>query len=185
MARLYTRSGDGGVTGLPGGRRVPKDDPIVALCGVLDELSAAVGLALALGASPGAVRMGREVQADLLLLGAALAVAPDGPQARLPSAIWLESAIDALDAETPPLSTFILPGGSPSAGALHLARTVCRRAEREYAGALRTSTVPADGLVYLNRAADMLFALARAENLRAGVADVPWSGQRDDGGRTQ
>ena len=185
VARLYTRTGDAGTTGLPGGRRVPKDDPIVALCGALDELSATIGMAIAMGASPGAMEVGRAIQADLLLLGAALAVLPNTPNAPLPAAKRLEPLIDALDAETPPLSTFILPGGSPAAAALHVARTVCRRAEREYAAASRVSTVPGDGLVYLNRLADLLFALARAENLRAGVADVPWRGSDIERDQTQ
>jgi len=180
--RIYTRTGDAGETGLFGGGRVAKDNPRVAAYGEVDELNAAVGLARA---APPAELFDLELQAiqrDLFALGGHLAT-PDPEKVRAalakaelaPSRVTdVERAIDAAEAELPPLRAFILPAGSPKAAALHLARTICRRAERGVVTLARDQDVPDLFLVYLNRLSDYLFMLARLANLRAGRADVIW-----------
>lgn len=163
--RIYTKTGDRGQTGLFGGARVRKDDARVETFGAVDELNAAIGWARASGERPEIDRVLADVQVQLFELGAALAGGPDANS----HVAELEAAIDQFDAQLPPLRRFILPGGSPAAAALHLARTVCRRAER------RAVTLGAkEAVVYLNRLSDLLFVLARAANRSAGVPDVEW-----------
>lgn len=179
--KIYTKTGDGGETGLFGGARVSKSAAKVAAYGDLDELNASIGACRALNL-PAEVdaELGR-AQSDLFTLGAELATVA-GKEETLGIALLgeadaarLEDAIDASEAQLPPLKTFVLPGGTPGAAALHLARTVCRRAERAVV-ALRAQEPVRDAVViYLNRLSDLLFSLARLTNLRAGVADVPWS----------
>lgn len=181
--KIYTRTGDTGQTGLFGGARVAKTHPRVEAYGEVDELNSAIGLALSLADDGPAdlVASLRHTQDRLFDVGADLATPPDtaagGWLTRVPDA-WateLESAIDALSASLPPLTAFILPGGTPLAGALHLARTVCRRAERRVlAAAADGEAIGAPVIVYLNRLSDFLFVAARYANARAGVADVPW-----------
>jgi cob(I)alamin adenosyltransferase len=177
--KLYTKTGDDGTTGLFGGGRVPKASPRVEAYGTIDETNAAIGVARAtrLDAKMDAVLA--QVQADLFVLGAELACVP-GRESKLSMALVaeadtarLEAAIDDAEAQSPPLRHFVLPGGSPQAAALHLARTVCRRAERSV---LMLTEAPArrEVTVYLNRLSDLLFALARRANAIGGVADVPW-----------
>jgi len=182
--KIYTRTGDAGETGLFGGARVAKTHPRVEAYGEVDELNSAIGLALALGGpdTPGDLAAAlRHIQDRLFDLGADLAT-PPGTAAgdwlsRVPPA-WtteLEAQIDALTATLPPLTAFILPGGTPLAGALHLARTVCRRAERRVlAAADAGEAVGAPVVIYLNRLSDYLFVAARYANAQAGVADVAW-----------
>ncbi len=177
--KLYTKTGDDGTTGLFGGVRVPKASTRVEAYGTVDETNAAIGVARthALGLTIDGVLAG--VQEDLFVLGAELACAP-GREAKLRMRLLgtddierLEHAIDDADAACPPLKTFVLPGGSVGAAALHLARTVCRRAER---AVLAIEPAPRGELViYLNRLSDLLFALARSANVSAGVSDVPWT----------
>jgi len=177
--KIYTRSGDSGQTGLFGGGRVPKDDPRVAAYGEVDELNAAVGVARAAGL--GALDpVCQEIQDALFTVGAVLATPGETRAAAHIPRIedgWvgaLESRIDALQAELPPQNHFILPGGTPGSAALHLARTVCRRAERAVVPLVRGGEVDGLALRYLNRLSDLLFVMARAANHRAGVEDVPW-----------
>jgi cob(I)alamin adenosyltransferase len=181
---IYTRSGDQGETGLFGGGRVRKDDPRVDAYGEVDELNATVGLARSLGMDPELDRWAGEVQEQLFTVGAVLAT-PAGTQAaaHVPQvqpgwASAMEAMIDQLDRELPALRQFILPGGTSVASSLHLARTVCRRAERKVVGLARTGAVGAEVVVYLNRLSDYLFTLARAANARGGVKDVPWNPPR-------
>jgi cob(I)alamin adenosyltransferase len=179
---IYTRTGDTGETALFGGGRVSKHDPRVAAYGDVDELNAAVGAALAGPPVDFAADLLREVQQDLLAIGGQLAsphpekVAKALTKARLDDGrvAALEAAIDRADAELQPLTAFVLPGGTPKAAALHVARTVCRRAERSVVGLHRGQGVPRLILTYLNRLSDLLFTLARLANHRAGVPDRTW-----------
>ncbi len=177
--RIYTRRGDEGETGLLGGGRVSKSHERVAAYGTVDELNAFLGAAAA--AVEDAEIRGRlqVIQEDLLSVGASLA-APPPPEGRpaprtppLPEdrVAEMEAWIDGAAAETPPLRDFVLPGGTPGAAALHVARTVCRRAERAVVGLARSEAVDPVILAYLNRLSDLLFALARLENHRAGEGD--------------
>ena len=182
MLKIYTRSGDDGTTGLLGAGRLPKDDLRIETYGTVDELNAALGLARASGLDPALDAMLERIQAELFAVGAALAD-PD-PSGRFHSAVKpefadrIESEIDAMEANLPPLTRFILPGGTASAAQIHLARAICRRAERRVVTLARTPNehVPAPLLAYLNRLGDFLFVLGRAENHRAGVDDVTWEG---------
>jgi cob(I)alamin adenosyltransferase len=179
--KIYTKTGDEGLTGLLGNRRVPKDDARIEAYGTIDELNAVLGTARAQGLGEADALVGR-LQDELFAVGSALADPnPEGPfHAAIHEAhvARLEAAIDALEAELPPLTRFILPGGTAAAATLHLARTVCRRAERQAVrlGHTPGEHVPRTLIVYLNRLSDLLFVLARAINHRAGVADVPWGG---------
>jgi cob(I)alamin adenosyltransferase len=182
VAKIYTKTGDTGLTGLLGRGRVTKDDPRIEAYGTIDELNAVLGMVRAspLAAEDDA-RLAR-VQEELFVVGSALADPdPNGPfhAAIGPGpAARLEAEIDALEADLTPLTRFILPGGAPAAAGLHLARTVCRRAERRVVALGRQpgEHVPGDLIIYLNRLSDYLFVLARAVNRRAGVADIPWRG---------
>jgi cob(I)alamin adenosyltransferase len=178
--RIYTRTGDGGETGLYGGRRVRKDDPRVQAYGGVDELNACLGLARALGLPAEIDGLLGRVQGELLHLGADLARPADAPDGRIPRigpshTAALEAAIDAHEDRLPPLRHFILPGGSPGGAALHLCRTVCRRVERDVVR-LRAGApdVNPEAGVYLNRLSDLLFVLARSANAAAGRPEAPW-----------
>lgn len=178
LSRIYTKSGDAGETGLGDGQRVPKDHPRVAAYGDVDELNAVLGLVVA-NAPPEAEFL-RSIQNDLFDVGADLCVPPakdevQGKSLRVTvaQAERLEKAIDVLNERLTPLTSFILPGGSVAAAWLHLARTVCRRAERSVATLMREEPVNAQVLVYLNRLSDYLFVLARIAN-DDGKADVKW-----------
>jgi cob(I)alamin adenosyltransferase len=177
--KIYTRTGDTGQTGLFGGGRVAKDDPRVGAYGEVDELNAVMGVARAAGLG-GLDAWCQDLQDQLFTVGAVLAT-PRGTRAdsRIPHVreewIWaMESRIDELQATLPPQTHFILPGGTPGSAALHLARTVCRRAERTVVPLFREGQVDELTLRFLNRLSDFLFVLARAVNHRAGVKDVPW-----------
>jgi cob(I)alamin adenosyltransferase len=180
--KLYTRAGDQGSTGLFGGDRVTKSHPRLMAYGTLDELNSVLGL-LRLHASPSVVGQDLllQVQHDLFVLGAVLAT-PESRQEMLGEKMskptWsleeMERDIDRLSDLAPPMKAFVLPGGTPGAAWAHLARTVCRRAEREVV-AMRSEEPVDPGVVqYLNRLSDWLFALSRAENAAAGVADIEW-----------
>jgi cob(I)alamin adenosyltransferase len=180
--KIYTRTGDTGTTGLFGGGRVPKDHLRVAAYGDVDELNSAIGV---VRAAPPAGLFDHEleaVQRDLFAIGGHLATPdPDKVRAALARAelspdriAAFEAAIDAADAELPPLRAFVLPAGSPKAAALHLARTVCRRAERSVVSLAHAEEIPGLFLVYLNRLSDYLFTLARLANRRDGRGDVTW-----------
>ena len=180
--KIYTKTGDDGTTGLLGPGRVAKDDLRIAAYGTVDELNAVLGVARAHGLDATALPIVSQLQNELFLVGSALAdPSPDGQfhNTITPSHVeHLEHTIDALEAELEPLVQFILPGGVPAAAQLHLARTVCRRAERLV---VELSHKPGEAvgrfvLVYLNRLSDLLFVLARAVNQQSGVADVIWKG---------
>jgi cob(I)alamin adenosyltransferase len=181
--KIYTRTGDDGTTGLFGGGRVKKASLRVEAYGTVDELNAALGVARATRLDPSIDAVLAEVQADLFTLGAELACVP-GKEEKLGMPLLssaegtrLERAIDAAEEGLPPLTSFVLPGGTPQAAALHHARTVCRRAERAVL-AIEEAPSRAEVVVYLNRLSDLLFVLARRANHLAGVADVPWAPRR-------
>jgi cob(I)alamin adenosyltransferase len=178
--KIYTKTGDRGETGLFGGGRVKKSHLRVEAYGEVDELNAAVGVARAALGDPDLDAELARVQDELFRVGSELA-APHGERARAAvppvDAAWaarLEAAMDRWDGELPPLASFVLPGGAPAAAALHLARCVCRRAERRVVALAEVAEVEPTVLVYLNRLSDFLFVAARLANRRAGRPDVPW-----------
>jgi cob(I)alamin adenosyltransferase len=181
--KIYTKTGDDGTTGLFGGgpdARVKKSSTRVDAYGTVDELNATIGIARANHLDAFADGVLARVQVDLFTLGAELACVP-GKEHKLgmtlidPSdAARLESAIDEAETVLPKLTSFVLPGGSMQASALHLARTVCRRAERAVL-AIDDAAPRTDVVIYLNRLSDLLFTLARHANVKADVADVPWT----------
>lgn len=178
--KLYTKRGDDGQTDLIGGKRVPKHHLRVDAYGVVDELNAAIGLALAC-CQLDAVRSSLiTVQSRLFDLGAELATSnsakPSPARITDADAAELEKQIDICSGGLPPLQNFILPGGSELAARLHLARTVCRRAERAVVALAEHEEVSTQATIYLNRLSDLLFVLARLANAEAGVEDVPWVG---------
>jgi cob(I)alamin adenosyltransferase len=187
LSRIYTRSGDGGETGLGDGSRVPKDHPRVTAYGSVDELNSVLGLLLSLQPQPAEAALLRDIQNDLFDVGADLCVprpADEAPGARLrvrpEQSRRLESAIDRLNADLSPLTSFVLPGGEPAAAWCHLARTVCRRAERDVVALARAEPVNPQVVVYLNRLSDLLFVLARFYN-RSGRGDVLWQPGKTQG----
>lgn len=180
ITRVYTRTGDDGSTALGGGQRLPKDSPRIDAYGTVDELSSAIGVALAAGLAPRLERELARVQNELFHLGSDLCVLEEDkermpvPRIEARHVAALEALMDELARELPPLANFILPGGTPGAAHLHLARTVCRRAERSLATLTREEAVGAHTLPYLNRLSDALFVMARYENHRQGRTDVLW-----------
>jgi cob(I)alamin adenosyltransferase len=179
--KIYTKTGDDGSTGLLGPGRVAKDAARIEAYGTVDELNAALGVARSSRPDAAADGLLGRLQNELFAVGAALAD-PD-PSGRFHAAITaqhvarLERDIDAMEKELAPLTQFILPGGTPAAATVHLARTICRRAERRVVGLLHTpgESVAEALLIYLNRLSDLLFVLARVMNARAGIEDTPWS----------
>ena len=180
LTKIYTRTGDEGMTGLAGGQRVPKDSQRVDTYGTVDELNSQIGVALASGLCERLTGELRLIQNELFDLGSDLAT-PAASQARHPVPTIearhidkLERLIDEFNEVVGPLANFLLPGGSPGAAHLHVARTVCRRAEREAASLARDETIGATVLPYLNRLSDALFVMARYENHQRGVAEPLW-----------
>ena len=175
--KIYTKTGDAGETGLFGGPRVAKDHARIEAFGTVDELNSHLGVIRTLPATGGFDPLLRRIQCELFDLGAQLAT-PGAVEERITTShvAYLEQAIDDHEGMIEPLTCFILPTGTPQAAALHVARTVCRRAERRVvtlASRLET-TIPANAIEYLNRLGDLLFVLARVANRRDGVADDPW-----------
>jgi cob(I)alamin adenosyltransferase len=180
--KIYTKTGDTGHTALFGGGRVPKSDPRVEAYGDVDELNATLGVVLATQPVARIDDVVAPIQQDLFAIGALLAT-PDREKmqrhlekARIDDArvAELERAIDAGDDELEPLKAFVMPGGTPKAAALHVARTVCRRAERRVVQLAAETEIPPIVVVYLNRLSDLLFTLARVANKRGGSAEVTW-----------
>jgi cob(I)alamin adenosyltransferase len=180
--KIYTRTGDQGDTGLFGGGRVAKDHPRVAAYGEVDELNSTLGVVRAAAGGKFFDELLQSIQRDLFSIGGHLAT-PDPERVKKtlekaelsPARVSeFERIMDQADTELPPLRAFILPAGTSVAAALHLARTVCRRAERSVVQLAHSDPVPELFLVYLNRLSDLLFTLARLANLRAGVSDVTW-----------
>lgn len=181
LTKIYTRTGDDGTTALADGTRVPKDSPRVDALGEIDELNSAVGLVLAEDLSEPIRASLLAVQHDLLDMGGELCL-PGHDIISSAHVTRLEKELDVLNAALPPLEDFVLPGGSRAAAAAHLARTVCRRAERSLAALARQESVPPLLLRYLNRLSDLLFVTARALNRHAAQGDVLWQqGKNRDG----
>ncbi len=180
LTKIYTRKGDGGTTALGGGQRVPKDSLRVAAYGTVDELNSVLGLALTQGLCERLQQVLPSIQNELFHLGSDLAFLEEDkqryalPQIEERHVRRLEALIDELNAVVGPLENFILPGGSSGAAWLHLARTVCRRAEREVVALSRQEAIGAFVIPYLNRLSDALFVMARYENKMRGVAEPLW-----------
>ena len=180
-SKLYTRTGDQGETALFGGRRVPKDDPRVEAYGSVDELNSTLGVAVSFLRQKRIAAALQSIQNELFNIGAELA-SESGPKADRGRMFidperkiaGLERLIDEHDAKVPPLRTFVLPSGSRAGTLLHLARGVCRRAERAVVRLSRQEDVNPQLMVYLNRLSDLLFVLARYVNKAAGKPETPW-----------
>lgn len=173
LTRIYTRTGDGGTTGLADGSRVAKDAPRVEAIGAVDELNSILGVLLA-EQLPDAVSAGlRDAQHDLLDLGGELSM-PGHALMSENHVARLEHRLDQLNATLPALRDFVLPGGARSAALAHFARTICRRAERRVVALGTSEAVPACAVQYLNRLSDLLFVFARVLNREAGQPDVLW-----------
>lgn len=178
--KIYTKTGDDGTTGLFSGRRVHKSSSYLKAYGSVDELNSVVGWVASICSADDLKSLLLQIQGDLHSIGADLATPLDAqtkvkrfPEERTSD---LEEAIDRLEMELKPLKNFILPGGSELASRLHMARTVCRRVERDVYTHSETESVSVSILHYLNRLSDLLFVMARVANHRGGVEDVPWSG---------
>lgn len=179
LSKIYTRTGDAGQTGLGDGTRVPKESPRVQALGDVDELNSCIGLLLAEDL-PAPIRAALEgVQHDLFDLGGEVSI-PGRSAIGEAHVIRLETLLDGFNADLPPLKEFILPGGSRAAACAHLARTVCRRAERSLVALARAENVSERSRQYLNRLSDLMFVIGRLANRHAGSPDVLWQP-----GRTQ
>lgn len=177
LSKIYTRTGDDGTTGLGDGSRTDKDAPRVEAYGTVDELNSAIGMLLAHDLPAEIEETLVEVQHNLFDLGAELCV--PGYETIVPGQVeWLERVLDEHNADLPPLKDFILPGGGAAAAACHLARTICRRAERRVYTLAREETVNRHGLAYLNRLSDLLFVLGRVLARREGGSEVIWQRNR-------
>jgi len=180
ITKIYTRGGDTGLTSLGGGQRVKKHAPRVEAFGTVDELSSHIGLAIATGLDPELADILRVVQNELFHLGSDLCILEEDkaklqvPRIEQRHVDALEEILDRLSAEVGPLENFVLPGGSPGAAHLHVARTVCRRAERLLVALADAEAIGEHTVKYVNRLSDALFVLARCENKRRGVGDVLW-----------
>lgn len=174
LSKIYTRTGDEGSTGLGDGSRVPKESLRVEAFGTVDESNSAIGMVLAVPTLPPQIRRCLvEIQHDLFDLGGELCI----PGHRMITAVHverLETELDAFNEALPPLKEFILPGGGPAAAACHVARTVCRRAERRCWSLARVETVGPEALKYLNRLSDLLFVVARVLARHESGAEVTW-----------
>ncbi len=177
LSKIYTRTGDDGTTGLGDGRRVPKDSVRVDAYGAVDELNSAIGLIVAAeGLRPAIVDCLTRVQNQLFDLGGELCI-PDTKVMTGSSVKGIETTLDEFNADLPPLKDFVLPGGTHAAAACHLARTICRRAERRAWQLSRTETINEYSLQYLNRLSDLLFVIARVLNRDAGKDEPLWQKQ--------
>jgi cob(I)alamin adenosyltransferase len=187
LSRIYTKTGDSGETALGDGTRVPKDHRRVTAYGSVDELNAAIGLLVAHYPEIAEAELLRGIQNDLFDVGADLCVPQgdepaEGKRLRVKpgQATRLEHAIDRLNENLSPLRSFVLPGGSRAAAWCHLARTVCRRAERDVVALSRTDRINPQTVIYLNRLSDLLFVLARVCN-ENGTSDVLWQPGKSQG----
>lgn len=178
LTRIYTRAGDAGETSIGDGSRAPKTDARIEAYGTVDELGAAIGLVLAAGAPEEFCPWLERIQQLLFDLGADLSVPLDDERERLRASQdqvdWLEELCDLVNDRLPPLKSFVLPGGTEVAARLHVARTVCRRAERRTVALASETSVNPIALACLNRLSDLLFILARAANAQAGKDEPLW-----------
>ena len=180
LSRIVTRTGDGGTTGLGDGSRVPKDSPRIGAIGAVDELNSQLGVMLAEALPADIARLLTDVQHDLFDLGGELSI--PGHAAIAASHIErLEAAVEQHNATLPMLKEFILPGGTRAAALAHVARTVCRRAERALVALAAHESVSTSSRIYLNRLSDLLFVVARALNRAGNAPDVLWQKDRDRG----
>ncbi len=181
LTKIYTRQGDSGTTSLGSRQRVPKDALRVAAYGTVDELNSQLGVAVATGLSARLMETLPVIQNELFHLGSDLAFTEEDkqiyqiPQIEARHVQALEALIDELNEVVGPLENFILPGGSQGAALLHVARTVCRRAEREVVTLARSEPVGAQVIPYLNRLSDLLFVMARYENYQRGIPEPLWN----------
>ena len=182
LSRIVTRTGDAGTTGLGDGSRVPKESPRIAAIGTVDELNSAVGVLLAETVPEPVRSLLTDVQHDLFDLGGELSI-PGHVAVTNAHIERLEAAVERYNADLPMLKEFILPGGIRAAALAHVARTVCRRAERSVVALAARDTVSMPSRIYLNRLSDLLFVLARVLNRAAGAPDVLWQKDRARGAR--
>lgn len=173
LTKIYTRTGDDGTTGLSDGSRIAKDHPRIEAIGAIDEVNSAIGVVLAHGLPASIDSMLTTIQHALFDLGGELSM-PDTTCIATEQVTRLEQWLDALNADLPPLKEFILPGGCPAAADCHLARAICRRAERRLQSLSLRETVNPAAAGYLNRLSDLLFVIARELNRMAGKPDVFW-----------
>lgn len=183
LTRITTRKGDDGTTSLAGGTRVRKDAVRVEAYGTVDELNSILGVVRAARPSRTVDELLARIQNDLFHLGSDLCYREQDKKKPLPAIEdrhirWLEAGQDRVLEKLEALSNFVLPGGTPAAAQLHVARTVCRRAERRVVALARKEKIGPHVIPYLNRLGDLLFTLARCENLEAGVQDVLWDSRR-------
>ncbi len=181
LTKIVTRGGDKGETSLGDGTRLAKDHPRIALLGDVDELNSWIGVALAHLTEGAVTKTLIGVQHDLFDLGGALSL-PGAPLLSAAHVTRIDAATGTLNETLPPLKEFILPGGAPVLAWMHVARTVCRRAERSIAGLLGEQPEGVQALIYLNRLSDYLFIAARFEAKRLGVAETLWSKQHSISG---
>ena len=181
LTKIYTRQGDKGLTHLSGGQRVPKNSLRVSAYGTVDELNSALGVALSFGLCERLTSVLLEIQNELFHLGSDLSFLEEDkskypvPQIEARHVTKLESLIDEMTAVVGPLQNFILPGGSTGAALLHVARTICRRAERDVITLAEAESVGSQVIQYLNRLSDALFVMARYENHERGVPEPLWN----------
>jgi cob(I)alamin adenosyltransferase len=176
--KIYTKKGDFGQTSLFGGTKVMKDEIRIEAYGTVDELNSIIGMILTHNLSPHGISILKDIQHQLFILGADLAT-PQNKKAKIErigkkEIEVLEQWIDKLDDKLQPLTTFILPGGSPAGASLHMARTVCRRAERRTVSLKKSEPISDECIIYLNRLSDLLFVMARYENQEKGIEETPW-----------
>ncbi|MFQ5643732.1 MAG: cob(I)yrinic acid a,c-diamide adenosyltransferase [Thiogranum sp.] len=177
LSRIYTRTGDAGTTGLGDGSRTDKDSPRIEACGAVDELNSVIGLLSSHKPRPDIAGELVEIAHDLFDIGGELSM-PGHSMVTDRQVERLERCLDSLNADLEPLREFVLPGGSEAAAVCHLARTVCRRAERRVVSLAREDAVNSASLRYLNRLSDLLFVMARTLNHSAGGQDVLWQRER-------
>ncbi|MFO1324886.1 MAG: cob(I)yrinic acid a,c-diamide adenosyltransferase [Burkholderiales bacterium] len=177
LSKIVTRTGDAGTTGLGDGSRVAKDSPRIAAIGGVDELNSTIGVLLAEPLPAAIAECLTAVQHDLFDLGGELSI-PGYTSITDAHVARLEADVERFNAELPPLKEFILPGGTRAAALAHVARTVCRRAERTLVAAAATDAITGLSRIYLNRLSDLLFVLARAANRAGGSPDVLWRKDR-------
>ncbi len=180
LSKIYTRTGDTGTTGLGDGSRVPKDSERIEAIGTVDELNSALGLLLAEGVAEDVAELLTQIQHELFDLGGELSI-PGHVSIGDQHVAHLEASLDAFNADLPPLKEFILPGGSRPAALAHVARTVCRRAERSLVALGQSEQLPGVPQRYLNRLSDLLFVLCRVLNRNADREDVYWQKNRTPG----
>jgi len=177
LSKIYTRTGDDGTTGLGDGSRINKDSLRVEAMGDVDELNSVIGIMMTESVPASLVGLLTQIQHDLFNVGGEICI-PGYVILQQSSITELEQAIDSLNEQLTPLKEFILPGGSRTAAYCHLARTVCRRAERKLVELHRNENVTDISLQYLNRLSDLLFVMCRIINKEAGVQDVLWKNER-------